>query len=107
VARLEPRDGATGVFRDSAVLARLTHPVEPSSAGARSFIVEDPEGPVPGRVSLSADGLILVWHPVKTMKPGVPHFVVISGLRDAAGRAMRPHLSRFVTGWLLWEDVSG
>ncbi len=107
ILRLEPADGVSGVFRDSTVLVRVSVPVDPASVSGAGFHVEDPDGRVPGRVSVSPDGLLLVWQPDDSMKPGVPHFVVIEGLQDAAGRLFPRHLSRFVTGWLLWEDLSG
>lgn len=106
VVRVDPRDGSTGVFRDAPVVVRLSHATGERSLTPGAFRVEDPEGALPGRVALSPDGLVLVWHGERAMVAGVPHFVVVSGLRDLRGREFAPHLSRFVPCDVGWGDIA-
>jgi hypothetical protein len=105
VLRVDPHDGATGVFRDTPIVASLSHPLQPSSVTPEAFAVEDEKGAVPGRPSLSADGRCVVWRPERLLDPGVPHRVKVAGLRDVRGRALAPHQSRFVPCDLTFRDV--
>jgi Big-like domain-containing protein len=105
VLHLDPTDGATGVFRDALVVASLSHVVEASSVTAEAFAVDDEEGAVPGRTSLSADGRCVVWRAARLLAPGVPHRVRIAGLKDRRGRTMAPLQSRFVPCDLTYRDV--
>ena len=96
ILRVLPEDGATGTLRDSPVLTRLSRRVDARSLDATTFRVEDPEGPVPARLGTSPDGLVVVWWPERLLVPGVEHRVVAEGLRDAQGRLVPTHESRFV-----------
>lgn len=107
VVRVDPFDGANGVFRDTPVLVRLSHPVEASSLEPDGVRVENAAGTVPGRLRLSPHGRVVVWTPVRLLTPGVTHFVRATGLRDARGREVGPHLSRFVPCNLTWGDIPG
>jgi hypothetical protein len=105
VLRVEPRDGATGVFRDTPIVASLSHPMQPSSVTAEAFAVEDENGVVPGRSGLSPDGRCVVWRPERLLAAGVLHHVTVSGLRDTRGRMMAPHRSGFVPCDLTYRDL--
>jgi len=102
---LDPPDGVTGVFRDALIVASLSHPIDPASLTAESFVVADEDGPVPGHAVASADGRCLVWRPGRPMLPGVGHRVVVAGLLDRRGRAFLTHRSRFVPCDLTYGDV--
>jgi hypothetical protein len=106
VVRIDPFDGAVGVFRDTPVLARLSHPLEPASLSSESFRVENVAGVVPAQVRTSPDQRVVIWTPERLLTPGVLHFVRASGLRDAQGREVAPHLSRFVPCQLTWGDLA-
>jgi len=105
VLRIEPRDGATGVFRDTPIVASLSHALQPSSVTAEAFAVEDEDGAVPGRSALSADGRCVVWRAERLLVPGATHRVTVSGLRDVRGRTMAPHRSGFVPCDLTFRDL--
>lgn len=105
VLRVEPQDGATGVFRDTPIVASLSHTLQPSSVTAEAFAVEDEDGAVPGRSALSADGRCVVWRAERLLVPGSAHRVTVSGLRDVRGRTMAPHRSGFVPCDLTFRDL--
>ena len=108
VTKVDPGDGATGVFRDALVLARLSHPADAASVHAGSFRVEERGGEqVPGDVLLSPDGRLLIWTAARLLAPGVEHLVTADGLKDHRGRHVAPHRSRFVPCALAREDVPG
>jgi hypothetical protein len=107
VVHVEPQNGATGTLRDSPVLTRLSQRVDLTSLNASTFRVEDAAGPVPARLGTSPDGFVLVWWPERLLTPGVEHRVVAEGLRDAIGRAVAPHESRFVPGGFSGTDLAG
>jgi hypothetical protein len=105
VLGFEPRDGATGVFRDTPIVASLSHPLEPSSVTIEAFAVFDEDGPVPGRSALSADGRCVVWRAERLLAPGSAHRVTVAGLRDVRGRTMAPHRSGFVPCDLTYREL--
>jgi Big-like domain-containing protein len=105
VLRVEPKDGATGVFRDTPIVASLSHALQPSSVTAEAFAVEDEDGAVPGRSALSADGRCVVWRAERLLVPGAAHRVTVAGLRDLRGRPMVPHRSAFVPCGLTFGDL--
>jgi hypothetical protein len=105
VLYLDPRDGATGVFRDALVVASLSHALEASSVTAEAVAVEDEGGTVPGRAELTPDGRCVVWRAERLLAPGMAHRVTVAGLRDVRGRTMSPHRSRFVPCDLTYRDV--
>lgn len=107
VVRVDPWDGAAGVFRDAPVVVRFSHPADPASLSAETFGIRDPEGPVPGHLRFSPDGHVVIWRADGLLTPGVLHFVVAAGLRDLRGREVTPHLSRFVTCDMVRHDVPG
>lgn len=107
VTRVDPGDGATGVFRDAPVLACLSHPADAATVHGGSFRVEEPGGiAVPGEVLLSPDGRLLIWTAARLLAPGVEHWVTADGLKDHRGREVAPHRSRFVPCALARSDVS-
>jgi hypothetical protein len=105
VTRIDPADGATGVFLDDPVVATLSHPADLASATAQTFRVSDDAGDVPGHLRSSPDARVLVWTPQRPLRPGVQHTVTIAGLRDLRGRAMAPHASRFAPCRFSASDV--
>jgi Big-like domain-containing protein len=108
VLRVDPRDGATGVFRDATVVACLSHAADAASLGPETFRVEEDGGaPVPGRLTLSPDGSVVIWTGRRLLTPGVEHVVTAHGLRDARGQSIEPYSSRFVPCDLVLSDVSG
>ena len=107
VVRVQPVDGATGVFRDTPVLARLSRPADGRSLSAATFGVDDTTGRVPARLRLSPDGLTVFWFGERRLDPGVEHHVSVSGLLDQEGREFLPHASRFVACGLAREDLPG
>jgi len=103
VLRVDPRDGATGVFRDSPVIVRLSQAADPSSLSAVTFHVEGPVGPVPGHAGLSPDGQCVIWTAERPFASDALHFVVVRGLADWRGREVKPHVSRFVSCDVIWS----
>ena len=107
VLRVDPRDGATGVFRDAAVVACLSHAAEVGSVGPETFRVEeDGGGLVPGWLCLSPDRAVVIWTARRLLTPDIEHVVTADGLRDARGQAVVPYSSRFVPCDLVLNDVS-
>ncbi len=107
VVRVDPADGATGVFRDAPVVVCLSRPADPRSVSPRTLRVEDPEGPLPGALRVTPDGRVVVWHAHRLLAAGVVHFVVVRGVRDARGWDVVPHTSRFVPCPFTSEDLAG
>jgi len=105
VLRVDPRDGAAGVYRDAPVVIRLSHPADPESLSSETVFVQDPEGSLPGSLERSPDGQVVIWRGQRPFVPGVLHFVVASGLRDRRGRGVPKHVSRFVPCDLARDDV--
>jgi hypothetical protein len=107
VVRVDPRDGASGVFRDAPVVVSLSHPVEPGSLTPQTVRVETREGTVPGRLHMSPDGAVVIWVAAGPLRPGVEHRVQAAGLRDWRGLPVEPHQSTFVPCSLAIGDVFG
>lgn len=107
VERMDPRDGATGVLRDTPVIARLSRPADPLTLSAQSFQVRDDLGPVPGHIRLSPDGRVLIWQAERPLRSDALHFVTTAGLRDRRGGAVSPLVSRFLTCDLVRADLPG
>jgi hypothetical protein len=108
VMKVDPGDGATGVLRDTPVLARLSHPADAASVHTGTFRVEERGGAeVPGVVLLSPDGRLLIWTAVRLLAPGVEHLVTADGLKDHRGRHVAPHRSRFMPCALARDDLPG
>ncbi len=105
VVRIDPEDGATGVFVDDPVVATLSHPADAASATADTVRVTDDRGEVPGWLQFSPDARVLVWTPQRPLRPGVQQTVTIAGLRDLRGREMARHASRFVPCPFASRDV--
>jgi hypothetical protein len=102
--RVDPADGADGVFRDACVLAKLSAPADPTTLSADTFRIEDPDGIVPARLRISPDRLVLIWAADRLLVPGVAHVVHSSGLRDAHGQEVVPHQSAFTPCDLISTD---
>jgi len=108
VTRVDPGDGATGVFRDARVLACLSHPADAATVHGGSFRVEESGGgEVPGDLVLSPDCRLVIWIAARLLVPGIEHLVTADGLRDSRGRQIAPHRSRFIPCALARDDVPG
>jgi hypothetical protein len=106
VLRVNPEDGAVGVFRDAPVIVSLSHPVDPGSLTPDAVRVETSDGAVvEGRVSPSPDGAVLIWTAARTLTAGTVHFVALRGLRDRRGLELKPHVTRFVPCDLTLSDL--
>jgi len=105
VARVDPGDGAVGVFCDSPVLVCLSHAVDARSVSPRTVRVEDPRGALPGALALSPDRRVVVWRGERHFAPGLVHFVVVRGLCDARGAEVAPFTSRFIPCHVTAEDL--
>ena len=104
ITRIDPADGADGVFRDACVMVRLSAPADPTTLSLSTFRVEDRDGAVPARLRLSPDRLVFIWMADRLLVPGVAHIVHSDGLRDARGQAVAPHRSRFIPCDLISTD---
>ena len=104
ITRIDPADGADGVFRDACVMVRLSAPADPTTLSLSTFRVEDRDGAVPARLRLSPDRLVLIWMAERLLAPDVAHIVHSDGLRDARGQAVTPHRSRFISCDLISTD---
>lgn len=105
VMHTTPEDGAMFVLRDTPVLLRLSHAVDPISVKASAVRVLDANGDVPGGVRWAAEGHVVIWEPRRLLVPGVEHVVIARGLTDRRGRALAEHWSRFVPCGLSREDL--
>jgi hypothetical protein len=104
IERIDPSDGADGVFRDACVMAWLTAPADPATLSSSTFRIEDDQGPIPARLRLSPNRLVLIWMAERLLVPGVAHVVHSDGLRDTHGGAVAPHCSRFMPIDLISTD---
>jgi hypothetical protein len=105
VLRIDPGEGAAGVFRDTPVVALLSHAADRQSLDAHVLVVTDASSRVPGRVVLSADGRVLVWQSDRLLRAGECHEVQCAGLRDLRGREIAGLFTRFVPCDITWSDV--
>jgi hypothetical protein len=105
VMHTTPEDGASFVLRDTPVLLRVSHAVEPTSITSSALRVLDPRGDVPGALRSANDGHVLIWEPLRLLVPGVEHVVIARGLRDRRGRDVAEHWSRFVACGLSSHDL--
>jgi len=105
VVRVEPPDGSSGVLRDAPVLARVSHRIDARSLSADSVRIVGLSGPVSMRRELSRDGYVLICRPEQPLEGGVEHRLFVVGLRDARGRLVLAHESRFVPGGLGLHDL--
>lgn len=96
VVYVDPDDGRLGVFCDAPVVMHVSQPLDPGCLASATFCVQDPAGVVPGEVRLVGRGDVLVWRAERQLRADVPHFVLVSGLRDRRGREVPRHLSRFI-----------
>lgn len=104
--RVDPPDGARGVFRDAPVVACLSRPADTRTVSPETFVVMDDEGAVPGGVWTSLDGRVVVWTPGRLLSAGKLHCVRLAGVRDVHGRDLRVHESAFVPGNFSLNDLS-
>ena len=105
VLRIDPGDNATGVFRDTPVVATLSHVADRSSVSDEVLVVTQGGEVVRGRVALSPDGRVLVWRGEKLLCPGALHHVSCSGVRDLRGRPVLSRESRFLPCDVTWEEL--
>jgi hypothetical protein len=105
VLRIDPGEGTAGVFRDTPVVALLSHAADRQSLDPHVLVVTDTSSRVPGRVVLSPDGRVLVWQSDRLLNPGEPHEVQCAGLRDLRGREIAGLFTRFVPCDLSWSDL--
>lgn len=105
VTHTTPEDGALFVLRDTPVLLRLSHALEPRSLRPQAVRVLDPQGDVPADLSWAANGHIVIWTPRRLLVPGVEHVVSVRGLVDRRGREISEHWSRFVACGLSSRDL--
>ncbi len=106
VDRVDPPHGSAGVFRDASVLICLSHAADPASVDRTTFTVCDSQGIVPARLLLSPDRHLVIWRPERLLVAGDSHLLVVSGVRDAAGREIAPHASCFVPCDLAGVDLA-
>jgi hypothetical protein len=106
VVRVDPADGASGVFRDTPVIVSLSQPADAKTVGPESFRVEGGGGvEVVGNIRLSPDGSVLIWTSARPLAPGVVHFVAVRGVCDRRGQPVRAHVSRFVPCDIALSDL--
>jgi hypothetical protein len=105
VLRVDPPDGARGVFRDAVVVACLSHGADASTVSPETFLVFDEQGAVPGGVWTTLDGRIAVWTPRRLLSAGKLHCVRLAGLRDRHGRDIPVHESAFVPCEVSLKDL--
>jgi len=105
VLRIDPPDGASGVFHDTPIVATFSRPADPRTVSVDTFAVLDDEGAVPGAVWTSADGRVAVWTPGRLLAGGRLHCVRLAGLRDVRGHELSVHESAFVPGGLAFDDL--
>ncbi len=105
VVRVEPPDGSSGVLRDAPVLARISHRLDVRTLSPDSVRIVGESGPVSMRLELSRDGFVLICRPERPLDAGVEHRFELVGLRDARGREVLAHESRFVPGGLGLHDL--
>jgi len=106
VVRVDPADGACGVFRDTPVIVTLSQPADPRTVGPESFRVEaGGRTEVAGFIRLSPDGAVVIWTAARPLAPGVVHFVAVRGVCDRRGVPVKSHVSRFVPCDITLSDL--
>ncbi|HET8646814.1 MAG TPA: Ig-like domain-containing protein, partial [Vicinamibacteria bacterium] len=97
VIRIDPADGAEGVFGDAPVVITLSHAADATTLGPRSVRVCAGDE-IDGRLALSPDGRVVIWTAQQPLQAR-EHVVEVSGLRDRRGRDVRPHRSTFTVAY--------
>jgi hypothetical protein len=105
VVRVEPPDGAAGVFRDGPVLVRVSQPLDRRSLSGDTVSVVDAFGAIPARIELSVDAHVVIWRPERSLLPCLEHRLEVRGLRDRSGSEVPAHVSRFFPGGLSSHEL--
>ena len=98
VTAVFPPQGSVDVALATSVTVYMSEPVDPATANTASVFIDAGGIKVPGRLLLSADGMVLSLDPLTKLPVNVTIGVhVTPGLRDLAGNPTWPFSSSFDT----------
>jgi hypothetical protein len=99
VSTVNPTNGQTGVPLNARISAQMSNYVNPTSISNSSITVTPSGGSaIAGTVSLSADGVTLVFTPTTALTASKVYNVSVSGFTDIDGNAATTFTSSFTAG---------
>ncbi|HKD79475.1 MAG TPA: Ig-like domain-containing protein, partial [Candidatus Angelobacter sp.] len=101
VTLTSPVNGATGVLTTATIQVQFSKRVDPLTVNSVDFEVL-PQGasvPIPGTISVSADGLTTTFTPSSPLNPSAGYFInVSSSILDLEGQPVQGTFTSFTTG---------
>jgi hypothetical protein len=100
VTQVTPANGATGVALNALPQVQFNKRIDPLTVTSTTFEVFPTGGnPIPGTITVSADGLSATFTPDVPLNPSTRYFVqATGGITDLAGQALGFFQTSFVTG---------
>jgi hypothetical protein len=99
VVTLFPANNASGVSLSTTVTAVFTAPMDALTFNASNFLLIDPLGAaVAGALSISPDGLTVIFVPSAALTPNAVDNIGISSLTDLAGNTVLAASGTFMAG---------
>jgi hypothetical protein len=101
VTTVSPANGAGGVPTNSVIQLQFSKRVDPFTVSTADFLVF-PQAtgiPVPGTITVSADGLTASFTPASPLSPSTGYFIEATGsILDLEGQGLQFFFSSFSTG---------
>ncbi len=99
VVMISPYDGATGVVKNTTVIAAFSQPVKAATVTTASFTLKNGAAAVPGTVALDASRTIATFTPADRLANETTYTVELTAaILDDADRALTAFTSTFTTG---------
>jgi len=101
-----PAANATGVALDTDITATFSSQLDTSTVSRTTFTVTaEPDTPVQGEVSLSADGLTAIFNPTANLAANTEFAAKLTGVEDINGKILPDVFWTFTTGTTLSPTV--
>ncbi len=82
-----PQDGAENVPLNTLVSVRFSRPVQMTSVSSTTVTLQEPDGPVAGKIVAAEGGMLAFITPATALLPSTTYTVQVSGVVDAAGQS--------------------
>jgi YD repeat-containing protein len=106
VVQISPQNGEANIPINSQVVVRLSEAVEPASVRNNAIALTAGGVTVSGSVSVSSDGLRLIFKPTNLLTVSTTYSVSVNGFSDVAGNPVTPFTSSFTTSSSSQLDIT-